>query len=62
MDGLILANVKKQNHELLKILISKVEEIITRMNIIEERLCALEAKHKQIKAEAKPFKSGWIFT
>ena len=62
MDGPILANIKKQNHELLKILINKVEEIITRINFIEERLCALEAKQKPVKAESKPLKSGWIFT
>eukprot|EP01050_Picozoa_sp_SAG11_P022415 SAG11_NODE_4239_length_1993_cov_1.817318_2_plen_62_part_00 len=61
MDGPILANMKKQNHELIKILISKVEEIIKRINIIEVRLCALEAQPKKPE-EAKPTKGGWIFT
>ena len=48
-DGHILGHVKNKNHEMLKILINKVEEIIVRINTIEERLCELENKTKEGK-------------
>ena len=55
-NNLLLNNMKETNHGLLKILILKMDELITRVNIMEERLVNLEST-KSVKP-----KSGWIFT
>jgi hypothetical protein len=55
-NSLLLNNMKETNHGLLRILISKMDELITRVNIMEERLVNLEST-KSVKP-----KSGWIFT
>ena len=55
-NSLLLNNMKETNHGLLRILISKMDELITRVNIMEERLVNLEST-KSVKP-----KPGWIFT